>query len=148
MTYKRNNSYLIFRIALTHLFPLVVYLHIGNKFFLVFIVWFITVFYYNVLSIFILKSLYKIEITEEHLKISYYRFFRVNIQKFDNFRLEYSFEYHNVGKGIKAKEIRIHYKNQLLVQGIGRAFDGWPADVLDEIAEELKKSGIKQITMI
>jgi len=145
MIYKRNNKYLFFRIALTHIFPLAVYLQIRNNFFVVFLVWFITVFFSNVLEIFILKSLYKIEIEDKYLKISYYRLFKINIQKFDNCRLEYSFEYHNVGKGIKAKMIRIYYKNQLLVEGIGRALDGWPDDILYDIIEEFKKKGIKEI---
>ena len=143
MVYKREYKYLIYRFFLTHIFTLIAFINLDNHYFAILIIWFITVFLFNI-SQFFFKTVYKIETKENEVCLYFFKFFTKKKSVYNPNDLMYSYKNEAGARGIKSMDFRI-YKNQtVIVKGIGRSLDGWTDDVINEIIEGFKTIGIKE----
>lgn len=96
--------------------------------------------------IFFMKPfLYKIVIIENSIYF-YYRKLLVNsyCKEINQNELSFSYKLEIGARGIESYELRF-YKNEKKIVGIGRGFDGWTQETLDNIIEEFENLNINKI---
>lgn len=144
MIYKRENKYFIFRFIQTLIFPFVILLVVDNYY------WIAGVFLIIILLLFIFfefysKRLFAIKIDDNEVHLFFFQFFlkKERIYRFNE--LMYSYKNEVGARGIKSMEFRIYKDRQVLIKSIGRSLDGWSDNIINEIIEELKTKGVKEI---
>lgn len=144
MIFKRNKKYIFYRIALSHIFTIFVLLQNDRNYYLILIVWFITVFLSNFVLSFI-KNLKALEIKDHSISLIFNKYFKETTEIYDLCDLNFTYKIETGGKGSRSYAFRI-YKNGIdksIASMEGFILDGWEDDTIFEIIYELKKSGIE-----
>ena len=143
MTIEREKNYIYYRIAITHVFTLVLVLFQKNISFLsIFIIWIVT----SALPNFVLsftKNLKAIEINKNNVCLVFSKYFKEvkEIHEYENLNITYKVE--TGGKGSRSWQFRIYKKGiEKSIVNIGGVFDGWTNDKIADIIIELKNNGV------
>lgn len=143
MIIKRNNNYLFYRVAITHIFALLVFLSGKLNFIAIFIIWLVTAIIPNFVLSFT-KNLKVIEVKDDKLYLIFSEYFKEVIECYNYFDLNFTYKNEIGAKGSVTKEFRVcKINNGKSVISIGGIFDGWTEDKIYKIIEELNKIGIK-----
>ncbi|QSB27101.1 hypothetical protein [Flavobacterium sp. CLA17] len=89
--------------------------------------------------------LYKIVILENSICF-YYRKFLINnyFEKANQEEISFSYKPEKGARGSEAEELRFYIRG-IKIAGIGRGFDGWTKETLDNIIEEFENLRINEI---
>lgn len=146
MKIKRNTNYLLYRIVLTHILTLILFLGQKLNFGTILLIWFVTA----VLPNFVLsfgKNLKAVEIqNDKNICLIFNKYFKEVKEFYDCNSLKFTYQTETGTRGAKSMEFRIYKKDsERSMISIGGFFDGWTDDKISEIIEELNKIEIKVI---
>lgn len=146
MIYKLSLSTVLLKLLLIGIaFNCLFYFSTKNFNYAVYFISFITIVGLEVLIFFLKPFLYKIVILENSICF-YYRKFLINsyFEKVQLEELSFSYRPEKGARGSEADELRF-YMNGKKMTGIGRGFDGWKQETLDNIIEEFENLNIDKI---
>lgn len=146
MIYKLSLSTVLLKLLLIGIvFNCLFYFTTKNFNYVVYTISFIIIVVVEVLVFFLKPFLYKIVLLENSICF-YYRKFLIN-SYFEKVKLEelsFSYKPEKGARGSKADELRF-YINEKKITGIGRGFDGWNQETLDNIIEEFENLNMNKI---
>lgn len=146
MIYKLSLSTILLKLLLIGgVFNFLFYFATKNFNYVVYIISFIIIVVVEVLVFFLKPFLYKIVLLENSICL-YYRKFLINsyFEKVKIEQLSFSYKPEKGARGSEADELRF-YINGRKITGIGRGFDGWKQETLDDIIEEFENLNINKV---
>ena len=146
MIIKRNNNYLLYRIAFTHIITLIAFFNSKLNSIHILIIWFLTAIFPNFILSFT-RNLKAIEVKEDSICLIFSKYFKEVTEHYFYSNLKFTYKVEITGaKGARSLKFRIYtINNNKQVISIGGFLEGWTEDKISEIIEELNRIGIKII---
>jgi len=141
--FRRKKEYLLYRLAIFHILPLIIFFSKKKDLWIASIISFVIMLTYLRYEFFV-KRIFKIDISENYIQFYYCVYFKKEVAKYNLQEISYSYDFEAGGKGVMREELRFYMKQKQLFAGIGIELDGWTDKVVDLIIKKMEEYGIEK----